>query len=107
MERIRKAQNRKVGRPRRHIINTRPDLLGRPVHAIPALPAAVKHKGSLEGQLVGLGAGLRGEDVVKSRWSGAEEAVFEGVMPGGGGEIADCGAVDEGGDHFGGFGGFD
>lgn len=71
-----------------------------------ALLLATVHEGSLEGELVGVGAGEGCVDVVEALGGDFEDAGAEDVGPVVGGEVACCGTVDEGVDHLGGGGGF-
>lgn len=64
------------------------------------------HECGFEGALVGVGAGGGGEDLVEAFGCNAEDAGLEDLSPVVGGEVAECGAVDEGVDHLGGLGGF-
>ncbi|KAI6767168.1 hypothetical protein HG531_011528 [Fusarium graminearum] len=70
------------------------DLLLVPV-SITTLAAAVEHKGSLVGQLVGLGSGLSSEDVAETLGGDLHETIAEDIDPLVGGEVAD-GGLDEG-----------
>lgn len=106
VEGVLEAHDGQLGGTGGGVVQARVDLLVGPL-GLAALAAAVEHEGGLVGQLVGLGAGLGGEDVVESLRGGLHEAVLEEVVPGARGEVADGGSVDEGGDHLGGLGGLD
>lgn len=70
-----------------------------------ALLLPLPHEGCFVGELVGVGTGLRGEDLVEAFGCDGQNASFEDVGPVVLGEVSQCGAVDDGGGHFGGGGG--
>lgn len=107
MERVCKAEDGQVRGAGLGVVEARGDFLVGPLDALAALLAAVEHHGGLVGQLVGLGAGLGGEDLVQALGGDAEEAILEDVVPLAGGEVAQGGTVDEGGDELGGLSGLD
>lgn len=107
MEGVCKAEDGQIGRAGLGVVEARGDFLVGPLDALAALLAAVEHHGGLVGQLVGLGAGLGGEDLVQALGGDAEEAILEDVVPLAGGEVAQGGTVDQGGDQLRRLGGLD
>lgn len=64
-----------------------------------ALLLASVHKGSFVGKLVGVGAGLTGEDLVQALWCHREYARLQDFGPVVLGEVSEGGSVDDGRGH--------
>lgn len=66
-----------------------------------SLVLALPHECRLVGELIGIGAGLAGEDLVQALGGNAQDAGLEDVGPVVLGEVAERWSVDQGGGHFG------
>ena len=98
------AEGRRAGG---RVVHRGGDLVGGEVGGgvAAALHAPFPHEGGFVGELVGVGAGGAGEDLVEALGGDFEDACLEDGGPVVLGEVAQSGPVDDGAGHFGGGGG--